>query len=557
MSFGCLAQKKKTSVAHVPQTQEDSVKFEAILVEAEKQLILENYAEALENFYVALKMNDQSAAVNFKISEVLSKNKQGQRAIPYARKATELNPGNKYYWLFLARVYQSVGFFIDAVKTYRTLLSQYPSEESALYELAELYQNLGRIDEMFDIFDLIESQIGLKVELVRERQRILMQKGNINGVITEYQKLINVYPNETAYRIEFINFLLQNKRLDLAEREIKEYEETEQASSRMLLLKSELSWLKGERTEAFNLLSEAFETVTIDFETKFQILSNYLSLTNKQNEVEKLTEISIELAQQYPDEYKVQAFAGDLLYQSGQKEQALAFYLRAVDISPVNYSVWQNIISIEAELNDYENVIKHAEQALEYFPNQAGLYYFACTGYLIQKEYKKSVRICDQGRKYTIDPDLLSVFYGQLGDAYNGLGEHEKSDDSYEKALQNKPANDHVLNNYSYFLSLRKKDLNKALKMSSVLVRQHPDNPTYLDTHGWVLYISGNYKESRKYLEKASSLEDDGTIIEHFGDVLFKLGDIKGALEQWERARNLGEASENIDKKIAERKLYE
>ena len=93
--------------------------------------------------------------------------------------------------------------------------------------------------------------------------------------------------------------------------------------------------------------------------------------------------------------------------------------------------------------------------------------------------------------------------------------------------------------------------------MSTRLVELHPNNSTYLDTHGWVLYVNGDFKESKKFLERAASLDDDGTIIEHYGDVLFQLGNVEEAIVQWEKARDLGEASELIDKKIADRKLYE
>ena len=93
--------------------------------------------------------------------------------------------------------------------------------------------------------------------------------------------------------------------------------------------------------------------------------------------------------------------------------------------------------------------------------------------------------------------------------------------------------------------------------MSTKLVEQHPENPTYLDTHGWVLYINGNFKESRKFLEKAVGLDEDGTVIEHYGDVLYKLGEVDEAIKQWERAKSTGEASDLIEKKISDQKLYE
>ena len=554
-----FSQKRKAKDVElvIPQTQEDSVKFEGILIEAEKQLILENYARALENFTTALEMNAKSAAVNFKIAEVLSRSKEGQKAIPYNLKAIELEPDNKFYRLSLARLYQSIGFFIDAAKTYENILLKYPDEEATLYELAELYQNLGRIDDMFKTFDRIEEHLGIKVEIVRERQRILMKRKDLDGVVSEYQKLIQAYPGESTYKIEFIDFLIQNRRFEEAKREIANYESESSPSSRITLMKSELAWRNGDKEEAFILLESAFETIALDFESKFQILTNYLSNTSDPSDRKRIGEISKLLADQNPDEYKAQAFVGDLLYQNGDKEKSVLYYLKAIKISPANFSVWQNIINVEAELNQYDSVVAHSEEALEYFPNQAILYYFAGTGHLINNNYKKSVRALEQGKKYTIDPDLLTIFYGQLGDAYNGLSEHDKSDSAYEKALENKPDNDHVLNNYSYFLSLRKTNLEKALQMSSQLVDQYPENPTYLDTHGWVLYTAGKYKESRKFLEKAVSLKEDGTIVEHYGDVLFQLGDVEAAISQWERAREMGEASEHIDKKIADRKLYE
>ena len=555
-TFLSYSQRKKKDVV-VPLTQEDSLKVEGVLVEAEKQLILENYAKALENFQVALEMNTESAATNFKIAEVLAKSNEGQKALPYGLKAIELDPRNKYYRLGLARIYQSIGFYMDAAKTYEGLLEYFPAEENALYELAELYQLTGRRDEMFRVFDQIEEQLGVKEEITREKQRIYMKEGKLDEVIAEYDKLINAYPNESSYKLELINFLIQNKKLDRAEEAIADYEASESTSSRITMMKSELAWMRGDRNKSIQLLSKAFETNSIDFDAKFQIISNYLIMSPDVETKSQLTTIAVQLADQYQDEFKAQAFVGDMLYQDGNRQEAVKYYLKAVKLNASNFSVWQNILNVEAELNQYDSVVVHAEQALEYFPNQALLYYFAGTGHLISSDFKKAVRMLDQGRKYTVDPNLLTVFYGQLGDAYNGLQENEKSYQAYDKALENGPNNDHVLNNYSYYLSLESKDLEKALEMSTRLIEQHPNNPTYLDTHGWVLYTAGKYKESRKFLERAASMEDDGTVIEHYGDVLFQLGEVEEAIKQWERARDLGSASELIGKKISDRKLYE
>lgn len=57
---------------------------------------------------------------------------------------------------------------------------------------------------------------------------------------------------------------------------------------------------------------------------------------------------------------------------------------------------------------------------------------------------------------------------------------------AYDEALKYNDKNVVVLNNYAYFLSLEKKDLKKAERMSALAVKLEPNNSTYLDTYAWI-----------------------------------------------------------------------
>jgi tetratricopeptide (TPR) repeat protein len=145
-----------------------------------------------------------------------------------------------------------------------------------------------------------------------------------------------------------------------------------------------------------------------------------------------------------------------------------------------------------------------------------------------------------------------------LGDAYNATKAFEKSDKAFDEALTLNPGNNSALNNYSYYLALRKTNLEKAEKMSLQLTKNSPDNPTFLDTYAWVLYTREKYKEARKVIERAITTGNaNATHFEHYGDILFKLGDVNGAVEQWQKARGMNANSESLNKKIANRKMYE
>ena len=114
-----------------------------------------------------------------------------------------------------------------------------------------------------------------------------------------------------------------------------------------------------------------------------------------------------------------------------------------------------------------------------------------------------------------------------------------------------------MLNNYSYFLCLRNQQLLKAQEMAKKLIQKYPENATYLDTYGWVLYTMKQYEEAEIYLKKAALIDENGTVIEHYGDVLFELGKFKEALTQWIRAKELGGTTDSIGLKITNSEIHD
>ena len=114
-----------------------------------------------------------------------------------------------------------------------------------------------------------------------------------------------------------------------------------------------------------------------------------------------------------------------------------------------------------------------------------------------------------------------------IGDTLYKQGRDKEAFRTYEAALKIDPEYCTVLNNYAYYLSLRGRRLAKAEKMSAVTVEQEPDNPTYLDTYGWILYLRGKAKKAKPYFKHAMIYggRDSAVILWHFSVVLEKLGE--------------------------------
>jgi len=115
------------------------------------------------------------------------------------------------------------------------------------------------------------------------------------------------------------------------------------------------------------------------------------------------------------------------------------------------------------------------------------------------------------------------------------------------------------LNNYSYFLALSKRDLDKAERMSAQCIRVEPNNPTYLDTYAWIFFMKGNYILAKIYIQSAIDKDttNSAVLVDHYGDILYMTGDKEGALKQWQRAKEMGKESEILDRKIADGTYYE
>ena len=103
--------------------------------------------------------------------------------------------------------------------------------------------------------------------------------------------------------------------------------------------------------------------------------------------------------------------------------------------------------------------------------------------------------------------------------------------------------------------------MERAEELSALCNEIEPDQANYQDTYAWILYKQGKFVQAKEWLEKAikNGGESNAVILEHLGDTYAQLNNIIKALECWEKAKaiNDGQTTKFLDKKIADKKLYE
>ena len=248
------------------------------------------------------------------------------------------------------------------------------------------------------------------------------------------------------------------------------------------------------------------------------------------------------------------------MYTDNQFQEAKEQYLYILEQDKSKSQIWSQVLFIQAEQNDFEGLLKTSNEALEYFPTDPLFYYFNGVSNKRFKNYDDAINSLEMGVEFVIDnQNLLLEFYSSLADAYHATKAHKLSDAFYEKVLAVDSNNILVLNNYAYYLSVRKVNLERAKAMSFKCNELEQNNGTYQDTYAWILYEMGDYADAKIWMQKSLTNGGDksAVVVEHYGDILYKLGEVKLAVEQWKRAKELGDGSKELSKKITEGKLYE
>ena len=552
-----------TSLAKAVSTTTHRIEAETQFTEGVRYLMTDEPAKAIAQFGKVLQKDPNNAAAQYSTASALQKTGKIAEAIPFAAKAYALDNQNKFYSLLLAELYVKQKRYTEAEDLYEKLLKKGPENAEYGVELAAIYLFNDKPDKALDTYNRVERDLGLNEEIIRQKQRIYLKQNKIDKAVEEAEKLVASEPAEPEYLLEGAELLIANDRADKAISWIDQALKLNADLPQAHVLLADIYRQKGDMARVTKELNQVLANPNLEAGLKARILSSYVGMTGENAEGQKdALGMAQNLAKSSPNDPKTQIMLADLLMQQGKKVEARDAYTRASQLDGSIYEVWGALLQLDGELNQIDSLLVHSEKALEVFPTQ-GLFWFSNgSANLYKRKYQQAVDALEESQKLlaaTSNNELKKNIELQLGDAYNGLGDHAKSDEYYEAVLKVDPLNDHVLNNYSYFLSLRNEKMPRALQLAQKLVERHPTNATYLDTYAWVLYISKDYAKAKQYLEKALADPEQanvsGTIIEHYGDVLYKLGQPEKAIEQWKAAKAKGNAGPDLDKKIAAGKL--
>jgi tetratricopeptide (TPR) repeat protein len=565
--FSCKGTKQASTASSKVETNETKlfskhdIDVNHYFVSANKEKLLGNTEDAIRLFKKCLQIDPNNAASAYELSIIAINANDFQSAELYSRKAYTLNPDNEWYAIIFVEALQRNKKPGEAVKIYQKLIKRLPDRADIYYDFADCYLRMNKPVEAIDVYNELEKRAGINAELSLQKEKIYVRMGKFDKAVEEINKLIATAPEEAKYYGILAELYAANNKDTEAVDTYQKALKIDPENAYINLSLSEYYRQKRDYPKAFIYLEKAFNAEELDIDSKVKILLSYYVVSEKSEELKTQSLALCDvLIKAHPKEAKAYSVAGDFYYRDKKLDKAKEYFSKAVELDKSKYVIWNQLLIIESELQQFSEMIRHGKEAVELFPNEPTVYLLLGIAYLQEKNPTEALIALNQGKNMIIDnKPLLGQFYANIGDAYYRTKQMEQSDQAYDEALKINPNDTYVLNNYAYYLSLRNEKLDKAEEMSKKSNEIERDNASYNDTYGWILYGLGRYEDAKLWLEKAlaNGASNNAVILEHLGDVLYKLNNTDIALEYWIKAKKAGTGSDNLDRKIIEKKLIE
>lgn len=535
-------------------------KFDYYFYEALNSKVLGKYDEAIDYFLHCHSIDSTNANVLVELGTFYNALQEKDKALDFYRKAVNYDKTNYYYNMMLAGLSKELGLNQEVVDIYEGLLELNPGKPELLFEIANAYADNGELEKAINQLDELEKSMGVSEALAINKFRLYSMLDNKEKAYEEIQQIIDKNSGDIRYLILMGDLYADDNQLDKAKGYYDQAKLIDPDYPALILSFVNYYEKTGSSDAAQTEIQKAITSSSMEVDTKIQLLTRYLSvLQQNKKDIKEANPLFQSLFEQHPNNTQLNLIYGNVLYLQGDKKGAIDQFQIFINGNPDNPAGYEQILRVALPEEDFDKVKEVTTEALKHLPGEPQFYFYLGAVNFQQGNYKEALKVFEVGLDSANfnNPILESDFYGQIGDINYHLENKEVAFDSYEKALKLNPQNLPVLNNYSYYLSLEKRNLDKAEQMSGITVKLEPLNPTYLDTYGWILYEQGSYIMAKIYIEKAIEYgeEPSAEVYEHYGDVLFMTGEQEKAVEQWKKARELGGDSRALKRKIRRGKL--
>lgn len=367
---------------------EGDISVEDLYIAANQKRLLNKYDEALEIYQKILKNNTVNASAHHDMAKIYLAQDDEEKAVSAARKAIRYGRSNHWYQLTLAEIYEKYLRYNEAANTIGDVIKMVSDE--GLYirrveylDLAERKLDaIAALDKAEMLFGSSELRSDTKVDL-------LLDLGKQKEAIKEVAKWTAKYPKSITYWTKLARFYAF---LNLTKQSRKTYEKVLSLDVNDEEALVQLS-TQRKKNDSPSGLAVLIEDKRIGIDNKVKAILPFVG--NPKRQVE-MVDLCSSLVQQYPENAKSYALLADVYWLNGEVDLAIENYTNALKINKSVYQVWDQLMMALSHKKEYDKLGDLSDEALDYYPNQAGPYYYKALSLVASGNFEEGSEMNDE-----------------------------------------------------------------------------------------------------------------------------------------------------------------
>jgi len=237
------------------------------------------------------------------------------------------------------------------------------------------------------------------------------------------------------------------------------------------------------------------------------------------------------------DELKEAETEAKKLYDEGRYKEAIEYLKALLAKDPKNPVYWNQLGSVYAQLNSFDNAIISYKNAIKYDPKNVKAMYNLGLIYSEKGSKKEAKKVIEDALKISPKNPLLQA---ALGNVLIDEEDYDKAQKVYEQIVEVKP--DFDIGHFNLgVINYQKRDLKNAKKNYEDVLKINPDDTEAKENLAAIHILDTDYDSAVKYLKEVidSNPQDDITLENAYfnlGIAYLRLNKFQEALSSFESA---------------------
>lgn len=557
--FGAVSHSAAQSGAIITAEEADSRIF------ANRAALLlneEDLGAKINHLHWAIELDSINLAAYVELGNIALRTNNINLASEYLLKSYDLSNKDPFLGQTLLRIAMAMQNEKLVLKVGEELLQNSPEDLEVLDSMARLYEQKRMPEKSIFYLRKMNGILSDEVTITfRIAQNFALNKQEDKG-LKEIGRYISEHPMELRGYLSMMAYLNMIGREDEAVKYIGQIPKELRKSPEIILTRARLALKDGNYKEAKKEFGALLRTDGIDPQAIDELISMLAPYVSKENVsfLQEFVPFFEEIKQEYEQTSSIALFLADMYIAQDKTEKAEAIYSELIERGASDMKPYSYMIQKAMTASNAAEMIRIAEKGRAAHPTRPDFYIYNVLALGEQEKPDEALAVANKGLEVA---DKGSFLYGHLlfvsADLLNEKGETDEALRRYEQALGYLPKDALLLNNYAYALATSNRNIERAEALASEAIRIDSSNASFLDTYAWILYLRENYGLAKYYIESAIRNSKEGVssvLLDHYGDILWKLNDKGNAVKAWQDALKAGaEDGEKIKKKIEQAAL--